>query len=177
MNLYHYINPSSNHPPKMIVGIIYSLLWTYKQQNSREEDYLNVACILHKRHVARGWDHDYLKLLILEADRKLRLQLPPLPSPVTLPPPDPAHLENSSDDRIVFHAEYRRNDLSRRAIRSIYDDTLRGAAKNVGIRQLTIAFSRPKNIKDHVTRAKLHMAPGKEASKYYSGELTAEREC
>ena len=31
MNLYHYISPSSNHPHKMIVGIIYSLLWNYKQ--------------------------------------------------------------------------------------------------------------------------------------------------
>ena len=177
MNLYHYISPSSNHPPKMIVGILYSLLRTYMQQNSREEDYLNVACLLHRRHVARGWDRDYLKRLILEADRKLRLEPPPLPSPVTPPPPDPALLENSPRDRIFFHAEYGRNDLSRRAIRSIYDDTLRDRLESFGIKQLTIAFSRPKNIKDYVTKAKLHMAPDKEASKYYSGELTAEREC
>ena len=44
MNLYHYISPSSNHPPKMIRGIVYSLLCTYKLQNSKEEDYLNVVC-------------------------------------------------------------------------------------------------------------------------------------
>ena len=34
------------------------------------------------------------------------------------------------------------------------------------------AYSRPKNIKDSMTKAKLHQAPGREASKYYSGELS-----
>jgi len=176
MNLYQYISPSSNHPPKMIVGILYSLLRTYKLQNSREEDYLDVTCRLHQRHVARGWDRNYLRRLILEADRKLRLEPPSLPSPVTPPAPDPSLLENSPRDRIFFHAEYGRNDLSRRAIRSIFDDTCREMCESIGITQFTVAFSRPKNIKDYVTKAKLHMAPGKEASKYYSGELLAERE-
>ena len=177
MNLYQYISPSSNRPPKMIVGIIYSLLQTYKQQNSREEDYINIACLLHRRHVARGWDHDCLKRLILEADHKLRFKPPLLPSSVTPPTPDPALLEDSPRDRILFHAEYGRNDLSQRAISSVYDDTLCGALENIGIRQLTIVFSRPKKIKDYVTKAKLHMAPGKEASKYYLGDLTTERKC
>ena len=176
MNLYQYISPSSNHPPKMIAGILYSLLRTYKLQNSREEDYLDVACRLHQRHVARGWDCALLKRLILEADYKLRLEPPTLPSPVTPPSPDPALLENSPRDRIFFHAEYGRNDLSRRAIRSIFDDTCREMCESIGITQFTVAFSRPKNIKDYVTKAKLHMAPGKEASKYYTGELLAERE-
>ena len=60
MNLYQYISPSSNHPPTMIKGIVYSLLRTYKLQNSKEEDYLNVACLLHERHVARGWGRAFL---------------------------------------------------------------------------------------------------------------------
>jgi len=85
-------------------------------------------------------------------------------------------LENSPRDRIFFHAEYGRNDLSRRAIRSIFDDTCREMCESIGITQFTVAFSRPKNIKDYVTKTKLHMAPGKEASKYYTGELLTERE-
>ena len=39
--------------------------------------------------------------------------------------------------------------------------------------KMIIAYSRPPNIKDVLTKAKLHQAPGKEASKYYSGRSYA----
>ena len=54
MNLYQYVAPSSNHPPKMINGIIFSLLRTYMRQNMREADYQSVALKLFHRHAARG---------------------------------------------------------------------------------------------------------------------------
>ena len=43
MNLYQYLSPRSNHPPGMIKGIIYSLLKTYKTQNTYTEDNLDVV--------------------------------------------------------------------------------------------------------------------------------------
>ena len=43
MNLYQYLSPRSNHPPGMIKGIIYSLLKTYKNQNTHTEDYLDIV--------------------------------------------------------------------------------------------------------------------------------------
>ena len=176
MNLYHYICPSSNHPPEMIKGIIYSLLRTYKLQNTKEEDYLEVACLLHKRHAARGWGRQHLKRLILDADFKLRQQPPPLPPAITPAPPDPLLLQNQSADRVFMHIEYGRNDLPRKVVRAIFDLTCKKMCEKIGIHYFTIAYSRPKNIKDLVSKSKLHMAPGKEASKYYSGELSAERE-
>ena len=176
MNLYHYISPSSNHPPKMIEGIIYSLLRTYKLQNTMEKDYIDVARLLHERHVARGWDHNHMRRLILEADFKLRQNPPTLPAAVTPAPPDPALYQNKKTDRVFLHFEYGRNDLPRNIIRSIYNMTCKEMCEGIGLKDLTIAYSRPKNIKDLVTKAKLHMAPGKEASKYYLGELSAERE-
>ena len=75
-----------------------------------------------------------------------------------------------------MHIEFGRNDLPREAIRAIYNSTCQEMCEGIGIKDFTIAYSRPKNIKDLVTKAKLHMAPGKEASKYYTGELSAERE-
>ena len=75
-----------------------------------------------------------------------------------------------------MHIEYGRNDLPRKAVRSIYDSTCRKMCEKIGIKNFTIAYSRPKNIKDLITRAKLHMTPGKEASKYFSGELSAKHE-
>ena len=75
-----------------------------------------------------------------------------------------------------MHIECGRNDLPRKVVRSIFDLTCKEMCKKIGIDNFTIAYSRPKNIKDLVTKSKLHMAPGKEASKYYMGELSAERE-
>ena len=43
MNLYQYLSPRSNHPPGMIKGIIYSLMKTYKNQNTYTKDYLDVV--------------------------------------------------------------------------------------------------------------------------------------
>jgi len=75
-----------------------------------------------------------------------------------------------------MHIEYGRNDLPRKVVRAIFDLTCKEMCEKIGIRDFTIAYSRPKNIKDLVSKSKLHMAPGKEASKYYTGELSAERE-
>ena len=53
----------------------------------------------------------------------------------------------------------------------IYDATYKVNFESLGITQMTTAYSCPKNIKYLVTKAKLHHAPGKEASTYYLGEL------
>ena len=67
------------------------------------------------------------------------------------------------------------NDLPRKAARAIYDYTGREMCEGIGIKHFTAAYSYPKNVKDLVTKAKLHMAAGKEASKYCLGELSAKR--
>ena len=69
--------------------------------------------------------------------------------------------------------EYGQKDLPRKAVREIYDSTCREVFEGFGIKRFITAYSRSNNIKDLVTRAKLHQAPGCEASKYYLGELAA----
>ena len=66
-----------------------------------------------------------------------------------------------------MHTEYGRNDLPRKVVCSIFDLTCKEMCAKIGINNFTIAYSRPNNIKDLVTKSKLHMVPGKEASKYY----------
>ena len=80
-------------------------------------------------------------------------------------PFDPLLLQNQPADRVFMHIEYGRNHLPRKVVRSIFDLTCKEMCAKIGIDNFTIAYSRPKN-----------MAPGKEASKYYMGELSAERE-
>ena len=173
LNLYQYISPRSNHPPKMMEGIIFSLLKNYKKQNTFEEDYLDMALKLFTRHVKRGWSRIQMKECILKADARLRLLAS---TQTTLPQPTTAATHTggtTSNQRVFLHQEYCVNDLPRKAVRSILDDTCSGVFKTPGITQVTTCYSRPKNIKDLVTKAKLHQASGKEASKYYSGELSA----
>ncbi|KAL7524739.1 hypothetical protein ACHAWF_001063, partial [Thalassiosira exigua] len=72
MNLYQYIPPQSAHPPGMVKGIVFGLMRSYFYQNSKEQDYHDMAAKLFSRFVARGWDKATIKALILSSDDKLR---------------------------------------------------------------------------------------------------------
>ena len=62
--------------------------------------------------------------------------------------------------------------IPRHEIRQIYTDTCMDTFKEeLGIEQLTIAYSRPNTIGQIVAKAKLHQAPNREVSKYLAGEL------
>ena len=171
LNLYQYIPPMSAHPPNMIKGIIYSLMRNYYRQNTLESDYYDIAAKLFARHVARGWSRDLMKSLILDADKRIKsppiLQVPP---PV-LPLPGQQHPEVIKDT-LYLHWQYHPNDIPRHRLRAIYDTTCRNAIEGaLDITKLVIAYSKPPNLKEALTKAKLHQAPGKNASKFYSGEL------
>jgi len=95
MNLYQYIPPTSAHPKHMMKGIDYSLMRNYHLLNTLAETYINIASLLHKRLVARGWDKKVIKEYILAADEKLRLNPPTLYTP----PPDPDDHDNGEFQR------------------------------------------------------------------------------
>ena len=165
MNLYQYIPPQSAHTPGMTKGVIYSLMKNYHLQNSKQSDYLKMATLLLRRYVARGWELKTIKSLILDADEKIRLC---------------QHSDSSTGEaalttkeRVFLHMEYHPNDIPRKLIRTIYNQNCGELfEEKLGIKQTTIAYSRAKNLRELLTQAKLHQAPGHEASKYFTGELT-----
>lgn len=168
LNLYQYIMPNSAHPPWMMRGIIYSLMRNYYRQNTKMSDYVSMGVKLFQRHVARGWSRIVMKEYILSADIKLRSNKNP--TSVTSQPQEPA----SNKERLFIHLEYHPNDIPRKRIREIYNQHCSEVFERVlSIKQTTVCYSRAKNIKDTVTKAKLHQAPGQEASKFYSGELSS----
>ncbi len=151
----------------MMEGIIYGLLRNYRRQNTNLEDYHNMAILLFKRHVARGWDRATMKGYILNADKKLNMPTPTTNTAAAIPMAQVL----SNRERLFIHMEYHPNDIPKKAVRALYEHYCKSSFERLGIQQLTIAYSRPPNIKDSITKAKLHQAPGKEASKYYLGEL------
>jgi hypothetical protein len=163
----------SKHPPKMMEGIILSLLKNHNKHNTFEKDYLDMALKLFTCHVQREWVRTKMRETILLADAKLRRPTSSdttLPSPTTSPPSTGG---KASKERIFLHMEYARNDLSQKAVRSILDDTMSGVSKTLGDKQVTTCYSCTKNVKDLVTKANLDQASVKEASKYYLKKLSA----
>ena len=176
INLYQYIPPYFAHPKNMIKCILCSLLCTYYIQNTKTNDYLDIVMLLYQRHVARGWDRAIIKRHILDADQRVRekeTEKEKEPTPTTLPINLPTNLPtNTCTGTMYLHWVYHPNDIPRRRIQTIYDSCCGEIIQEeVGIEKMIIAYSRPPNIKDVLTKAKLYQAPGKEASKYYSGEL------
>ena len=163
MNLYQYIPPHSAHPSGMIKGIVFGLLRNYFEQNTSESDYIKMAVALLRRLVARGWDRTYIKSLIKSSDSKLRSKEYQSPSntPREQRPP-------TNKERLFLHLEYHPCGMPRAEIRRVYNSTCGELLEAcLGIKQTTVAFSRPENVRDVLVQAKLHQAPGREASTYF----------
>ena len=170
MNLYHYIPPHSAHPPGLIRGMIYGLVKTYYFQNSRDRDYITILSLLHKRLVERGWDASFIKEIIIWANNAVR-QIKPTDAPTDLPPPELVGelvQDYAPRTRLFFHLEFHPCDIPRRVLREIYDTRCRSTFEKIGIKTFTIAYSRPPNLQQALTRAQLHQADGRGARHFYS---------
>merc|ERR1711966_82896 len=123
-------------------------------------------------HAARGWNRTVLKRMILESNSKLESQL--LLPHCFKPPSASAPPENTfgNSNRLFIHMEYSKNDMPKKAVRSIVEATLKDTIDELSVSQITVAYSRPKNIRDLLSKAKLHQAKGKEVSIYYGGRPT-----
>ncbi|KAL7534995.1 hypothetical protein ACHAWF_005020 [Thalassiosira exigua] len=155
MNRYQYIPPTSAHPSGMMKGIIYGLMRNDYLQNSKESDYMDMAVKLFGRHGTRGWNRTEMKGFILSADAKLRTQ------PLTVAAPEPL----SNKEMLFLHLEYYPNDISKRKVRLLYGIYRKQISEDVlDINQTNVAYSRPKNTRELVIKAKLHQAPGREAT-------------
>ena len=59
--------------------------------------------------------------------------------------------------------------MLKKVVRSIVNATLPNTLAELGISQTTVAYSRSKNIKDLLSKAKLHQTESKKVSLYYLG--------
>ena len=111
-----------------------------------------------------------MKEYILHADIKVRRERRERQQTQATTAPTIEPLTNR--ERLFIHWEYHPRDIPKRIIRGLYDLHLKDdMEKWLDVKQTTVCYSRPKNVQDHVTKAKLHQAPGRESSKYYTGEL------
>jgi len=117
--------------------------------------------LLYCRLLERGWDREYIRDLILDACAIVNAKKKPTAGPPELPTTD-----SESESKLLFlHLQYHPDDISRKRIQELYQEHCGDLFREeMGINRPVIAYSRPPNIGDYVTQARLHQAPGKTAS-------------
>ena len=139
--------------------MVYGSLRCYYLQNTHRKDYLKQIKLLFVRMKARGWTPELLKELMVKAAASLEL-----PKPTSMI----TELEDdNNNDRLFIHMKYHPRGISRQQIRTIFDETCDNfndtAAK---VERVTVALSRPTNLKDELTSARLHQPVGQETSTF-----------
>ena len=152
MNLLLYIPPASAHPPGVLKSTIYGNLRRYWLQNTNKADYHEAAKSFARHLIDRGHDSNHIKTLFLEAAHKLDN---PRPRRITKP--------DTKIDQLFFHQQYHPQGLPKSLIRSAYKRFL---GTHSGFKRLTIAYSRPKNLRDALMPSRLHTEDGANVSSY-----------
>ena len=166
MNLFLYIPPHSSHPPGLMKSLIYGLLLTYYLQNTFQSEFFNMVSLLYKRLIARGHISENIRPIFMEATETIENRYDPLVDrEISTDKSEPP----CSDEVLFFHIPFHTRDISRQKIRDIYEKTCEGEPQGFNfkhipnedtdeimkISQLTIAYSRPKNLRDLLCPSKM----------------------
>ena len=150
MNLYLYIPPLSAHPSGMIKGLVYSAIRRYKRQNTDRKDYVEMVRLLYQRLRDRGWEKQQLYELFIDAVNTI----------------DKGMINNNQhvqeDETSFIHCQYHPDGITRRELQRSFKSICSKLQQQMKINKLTVAFSRPKNIRDHLTQSKLTTSYGKQ---------------
>ena len=176
-NLFLYISPHSAHPPGLVKSLVFGILSTYHFQNSLHSDFLLMVRHFFNRLVNRGHNKETLRVLFLEAIQIIEDRC----NHTTI---DSKKLNDTSelaltDNRIFFHLPFHPRDISRKKIRDIYESTCENDEKTnfkhtvnkrscapMQIHKLTVAYHRPKNLRDVLCPSALSESESCHVSKY-----------
>ena len=134
-----------------------------------------MVSLFYSRLLVRGHKSDCLKQLFLEAIKAIEDKSNPL---IITEMDSKEDNLTASDNRIFFHIPYHPRDISRQKIRDIYEATCENNITNfqnavnvksrelMQIKQLTVAYHRPKNLRDVICPSALVESDTCYVSKY-----------
>jgi hypothetical protein len=145
MNLYLYIPSNSAHPPSCLIGPITGELRRYWLQNSNKNDFNKILtnfiqCLTERRHKL----HDLIPIFHQAAtilSQRNHLNHNPV-----------RNTDSDTNDTLYLHWQYHPNGIQRTTLRQLYDMHL---APFLDYKDMVVAMSSPKNLKDLLTRATL----------------------
>ena len=134
--------------------------------------------LLFTRLITCGHQSTDLKPLILDATVWLEERYDPMLDTKTT-----TNLDPTSENVIFFHIPFHSRDISRQKIRDIYERTYEAdpqglnfksmpndfTGKNMCIDRVTVAYSRPKNLRDYLCPSALSESSNIHVSKYVTG--------
>jgi hypothetical protein len=175
MNLYLYIPPTSAHPTSCYKGLIVGNFLRFRKQNN-DANFCNLLGNFAHHLIARGHSLNAVKNHFKKAadiiDKKALQQLKqttatPQTSQLTTTTNADPEIANRS---LYLHWEYHPHGIQKDKLRAIYNDTIQNC--NPFANGMTIALSRPQNLRDLLTKTTLNEPAGKQASDYYKRALT-----
>jgi hypothetical protein len=182
MNLYLYLPPCSAHPTSCLKGLIVGNFLRFRRQND-DKNFSQLITNFAQHLFNRGHS---LKSVLFQFNRAARLidkkrllkccstfHLQPKRNFLNLqndstPPttPTPTQSNSISHRTLYIHWEYHPNGLQKDQIRSIYNSTLKDHDHfKTG---MTIAISRPQNLRELLTKTELKEPEGSRASDYFA---------
>jgi hypothetical protein len=187
MNLYLYLPALSAHPAGCLKGLIVGNIIRFWQQNPKDNfQKLTKEFIMHL--VRRGHALSSLKDIMLQAatiiENKKIKTIAHQPDNIdpneddNLPPFHTNRQKSADTDqttdylnrKLYLHWEYHPHGLQNSQIRKIYSTTLQNKDNFKG--GMTIALSRPKNLRDTVTRTTMKEIEGQRVSDFLTKKLT-----
>ena len=119
-----------------------------------------------KYHVSRRWDKHNLKRMILEENDRLKNQINLISHPTVLSISiSMLHHNQTIPKRLYVHMNYSRNNFQKRQLD--VEETLDKTLQNLNIHQVIVVCSRQNNLKDFLTKGKLHQAPRRKTRKKF----------
>lgn len=141
LNLYLYIPPLSAHPNSCLKGLIKGEVYRYWVQNNPQEYQHLITKFIERLH-ARGHTIKNLAPLFLQAAASLTRQKMDRKG------------HYNEDSTLYIHWKYHPKGLQRSNIRHLFNTTLQ---PHIPFERMIIAVSRPKNLRDALTRAALKL--------------------
>jgi hypothetical protein len=170
MNLHMYIPPKSAHPPGLLKGLVYGRLRTYWDQNTNPNNFAKMTKLLFNRLQLRGYSKEHLLPRFNESLERLQ-NTSQHQNTLQHSRRDLNHNEVASPNKkkIFYHLAYHPRGVQRQEVRHLYDHTVGPLLPN---RQLTIAVSRPPNLRDGLCSSDLVSLPNQNPSDFLpSGDL------
>jgi hypothetical protein len=161
MNLYLYIPPLSSHPMGCLKGLIYGNLRRFWIQNTHREDYISVARHFAERIIERGHDANIIATLFTEAAQRFDKEARQPPATTLEAPAESLH--NHEPAQYYLHLEYHPHGVTRKEIRTLFNKTV---GTLLPPHKFTIAYSRPKNLRDALMRTRMEETAGCQATDF-----------
>jgi hypothetical protein len=164
MNLYLYIPPISAHPTSCFKGLIVGNFLRFRKQNT-DENFSTLIGNFAQHLLARGHSltaiRNHFQQAATSIDQKSLLK-------ATLISQPQKNLNDSSiENRALYlHWQYHPHGIQRGTLRALYKDTLEACTPFQN--GMVVAMSRPKNLRDLLTRTTMQELAGERASDYYA---------